>query len=398
LRILLLARKAINAIGSGPRPGIDESALSYYSRRGERQGLPQDSPLLGRRTMKVIDLRSDTVTLPSPQMREAICRAELGDDVFGEDPTVNRLEQMAAERVGKQAALLVPSGTMGNLASILTHCGRGTEVILGDQCHTFIYEAGGISALGGIHPRPLLNQPDGTLRLEAIEAAIRPDNVHFPRTRLICLENTHNRCSGAVLTPEYMAQVAALARRHGLAVHLDGARIFNAAVALNVDVRDLTREVDSLSFCLSKGLAGPVGSVICGSAAFIAEARRTRKILGGGMRQAGILAAAGIVALGEMVERLREDHDNAARLARGMAQIEGLSVALARVQTNIVYIDVTRGGLVAEELVKQLGGAGVKVLSTGPTRLRAVTHYGITADDIDQTLLALTRVMKSVAE
>jgi threonine aldolase len=348
--------------------------------------------------MKVIDLRSDTVTLPSPQMREAICRAELGDDVFGEDPTVNRLEQVAAERVGKQAALLVPSGTMGNLASILTHCGRGAEVILGDQCHTFIYEAGGIAALGGVHPRPLPNQPDGTLRLEAIEAAIRPDNVHFPRTRLICLENTHNRCSGAVLTPEYMAQVAALARRHGLAVHLDGARIFNAAVALNVDVRDLTREVDSLSFCLSKGLAGPVGSVICGSAAFIAEARRTRKILGGGMRQAGILAAAGIVALGEMVERLREDHDNAARLARGIAQIEGLSVDLARVQTNIVYIDVTRGGLTAEELVKQLGGAGVKVLSTGPTRLRAVTHYGITADDIDQTLLALTRVMKSVAE
>jgi threonine aldolase len=398
LRILLLARKAINAIGSGPRPGIDESALSYYSRRGERQGLPQDSLLLGRRTMKVIDLRSDTVTLPSPQMREAICRAELGDDVFGEDPTVNRLEQVAAERVGKEAALLVPSGTMGNLASILTHCGRGAEVILGDQCHTFIYEAGGIAALGGVHPRPLPNQPDGTLRLEAIEAAIRPDNVHFPRTRLICLENTHNRCSGAVLTPEYMAQVAALARRHGLAVHLDGARIFNAAVALNVDVRDLTREVDSLSFCLSKGLAGPVGSVICGSAAFIAEARRTRKILGGGMRQAGILAAAGIVALGEMVERLREDHDNAARLARGIAQIEGLSVDLARVQTSIVYIDVTRGGLVAEELVKQLGGAGVKVLSTGPTRLRAVTHYGITADDIDQTLLALTGVMKSVAE
>jgi threonine aldolase len=348
--------------------------------------------------MKVIDLRSDTVTLPSAAMREAIGRAELGDDVFGEDPTVNRLEQMAAERVGKEAALLVPSGTMGNLASILTHCGRGAEVILGDQCHTFIYEAGGIAALGGVHPRPLPNQPDGTLRLEAIEAAIRPDNVHFPRTRLICLENTHNRCGGAALTPEYTAQVAAVARRHGLAVHLDGARIFNAAVALNVDVRALTRDVDSLSFCLSKGLAGPVGSVICGSADFIAEARRTRKILGGGMRQAGILAAAGVVALDEMVERLREDHENAARLARGIAQMDGLSVDLARVQTNIVYCDVTREGLTAEELVKRLAGAGVKVLSTGPTRLRAVTHYGITADDIDQTLLALTRAMKSVAK
>jgi threonine aldolase len=374
---------------------IDEWGRAEYALDQERQRLPQDSPWIGRQTMKVIDLRSDTVTLPSPAMREAMCRAELGDDVFGEDPTVNRLEHMAAERVGKQAAMLVPSGTMGNLASILTHCGRGAEVILGDQCHTFIYEAGGIAALGGVHPRPLPNQPDGTLRLEAIEAAIRPNNVHFPRTRLICLENTHNRCSGAALTPEYTTQVGALARRHGLAVHLDGARIFNAAVALNVDVRDLTRDADSLSFCLSKGLAGPVGSVICGSTDFIAEARRTRKILGGGMRQAGILAAAGIAALDQMVERLREDHDNAARLARGVAQIEGLSVDLGRVQTNIVYCDVTRVGLTAEELVKRLAGAGVKILSTAPTRFRAVTHYGLTADDIDQTLLALTRVMKS---
>jgi threonine aldolase len=347
--------------------------------------------------MKVIDLRSDTVTLPSPAMREAMYGAELGDDVFGEDPTVNRLEEMAAERVGKEAALLVPSGTMGNLASILTHCGRGAEVILGDQCHTFIYEAGGIAALGGVHPRPLPNQPDGTLRLEAIEAAVRPDNVHFPRTRLICLENTHNRCSGAALTPEYMAQVGALARRHALAVHLDGARIFNAAVALNVDVRVLTREVDSLSFCLSKGLAAPVGSVICGSADFIAEARRTRKILGGGMRQAGILAAAGIVALDRMIERLREDHENAARLAAGIAQIDGLAVDLARVQTNIVYFDVARAGLTAEELAKRLAGAGVRILSTGPVRLRAVTHYGIAAGDIDQTLVALAGIMKSAA-
>jgi threonine aldolase len=345
--------------------------------------------------METIDLRSDTVTLPSPEMREAIYHAELGDDVFGDDPTVNRFERMAAQRVGKEAALLVVSGTMGNLVSILTHCGRGAEVILGDRCHTHIYEAGGISALGGIHPRTVPNQPDGTLRPEDIEAAIRPDNVHFPRTRLVCLENTHNRCDGAALTPEYTAQVVDLAHRRGFGVHLDGARIFNAAVALGVDVRELTRGVDSLSFCLSKGLAAPVGSVVCGSKSFIAEARRTRKVLGGGMRQAGIIAAAGIVALERMIDRIREDHENAARLAQGIARIEGLSIDLARVQTNIIYFDVTAAGLKAEELVQRLGTHGVRILSTGPARLRAVTHYGITAADVNQTISVLTEVMKA---
>jgi threonine aldolase len=343
--------------------------------------------------MKTIDLRSDTVTLPSDEMREAIYHAELGDDVFGEDPTVNRLEQMAAERVGQEAALLVVSGTMGNLVSILTHCGRGAEVILGDRCHTHLYEAGGISALGGIHPRTVSNQPDGTLRLEDIEAVIRPDNVHFPRTRLVCLENTHNRCDGAALTAEYTAQVVDLAHRHNFAVHLDGARIFHAAVALDVDVRELTRGVDSLSFCLSKGLAAPVGSVVCGSKGFIAEARRTRKVLGGGMRQAGILAAAGIVALDKMIDRIREDHDNAAQLAKGIAQIDGLSIDLARVQTNIVYFEVASRKLSADDLVKRLGARGVRVLSVGPARLRAVTHYGITSDDIDQAISVLAGMM-----
>jgi threonine aldolase len=344
--------------------------------------------------MRIVDLRSDTVTLPSDEMREAIARAELGDDVFGEDPTVNRLERMAAERVGKEAALLVVSGTMGNLASILTHCRRGEEAILGDQSHTFIYEAGGISALGGIHPHTVPNQPDGTLRLEDIEAAIRPDNVHFPRTRLICLENTHNRCYGVPLRPEYMAAVGQLARRHGLAVHLDGARVFNAATALGVDVRELTREVDSLTFCLSKGLAAPVGSVICGSRAFIAEARRTRKVLGGGMRQAGVLAAAGIVALDKMIDRLREDHDNASRLAGAIAKIDGLSIDLACVHTDIVYFDVTREGLTAEALVKGLERDGVRMLTVGPKRIRAVTHYGVTAADVDSAVLALRNAMR----
>lgn len=347
--------------------------------------------------MRVVDLRSDTVTLPSDEMREAIGHAELGDDVFGEDPTVNRLEQMAAERVGKEAALLVASGTMGNLASILTHCRRGEEAILGDQSHTFIYEAGGISALGGIHPHTIPNQPDGTLRPEDIEAAIRPDNVHFPRTRLICLENTHNRCCGAALTVEYMAAVAELARKCGLAVHLDGARIFNAAIALGVDVRELTRHVDSLSFCLSKGLAAPVGSVVCGSQAFIAEARRTRKVLGGGMRQAGVIAAAGIVALEKMVDRIQEDHDNAQRLARGIARIEGLPIDLSHVHTNIVYLGVSAGDVTAEGLTRKLNDAGVRVLAIGPARIRAVTHYGIKADDIDYALRLLAEAVRPVA-
>jgi threonine aldolase len=344
--------------------------------------------------MRVVDLRSDTVTLPSDEMREAMARAELGDDVFGEDPTVNRLQQMAAERVGKEAGLLVVSGTMGNLASILTHCRRGEEVILGDQSHTFIYEGGGISALGGVHPHTVSNQPDGTLRLEDIEAAIRPDNVHFPRTRLICLENTHNRCYGTPLRPEYMDAVGELARRHGLVVHLDGARIFNAAMALGVDVKKLTCHADSITFCLSKGLAAPVGSVLCGSKAFIAEARRTRKVLGGGMRQAGVLAAAGIVALEKMIDRLREDHDNAMRLARGIARIDGLSIDLAHVHTDIVYFEVVRDGLTAEELTKRLDSRGVRMLSVGPKRIRAVTHYGITADDIKSAMLALEDVMR----
>lgn len=345
--------------------------------------------------MRSIDLRSDTVTLPSPDMREAICRAELGDDVFGEDPTVTELERLVADRLGQEAGLLVASGTMGNLASVLTHCSRGDEVILGDQCHTFYYEAGGIAALGGVHPRTVANQADGTLRLEEVEAAIRPDNVHFPRTRLVCLENTHNRCGGAVLTAEYTQAVVELARRHGMAVHLDGARIFNAAVALGIDVRELVRGVDSISLCLSKGLAAPVGSVICGPKAFIAQARRIRKVLGGGMRQAGIIAAAGIVALEQMIERIRDDHENARRLAQGIAGMGGLSVDLAAVQTNIVCFQVADRTLAPDTFLPKLAAAGVKMLCVGPGRIRAVTHYGITAEDIDHALATMADVMRT---
>jgi len=345
--------------------------------------------------MGTIDLRSDTVTLPTPSMREAIYHAELGDDVFGEDPTTNRLEEMSAERMGKEAALLVASGTMGNLVCTLTHCRRGEEVILGDRSHTFLYEAGGMSTLGGIHPHTISNQPDGTMRLEDIEGAIRGDNVHFPQTRLICLENTHNRCSGSALTSEYIDSAAALAKEHGLSVHLDGARIFNAAVALGIDVKELTANVDSLSFCLSKGLSAPVGSVVCGSSEFIAEARRARKVLGGGMRQAGVIAAAGIKALEEMVDRLAEDHENARRLAEGIASITGLLIEPARVQTNIVYFELDEGRMTPKALVTELNKKEVKLLSVGVRRLRAVTHYGISTEDIDLTVKALGEVMKA---
>jgi threonine aldolase len=341
--------------------------------------------------VKTIDLRSDTVTLPTAAMRQAICNAELGDDVFEEDPTTIRLEKMAAERMGKEAAMLVASGTMGNLVCVLSHCNRGDEVILGDQSHTFLYEGGGIAALGGVHPHTIANQPDGTLRLEDIAGAIRADNVHFPRSRLVCLENTHNRCGGAPLTGDYTERVAILAHDHGLLLHLDGARIFNAAVALDLDVKELTRHVDSISFCLSKGLSAPVGSLICGSKEFVAEARRNRKALGGGMRQCGIIAAAGIEALENMTERLSEDHDNARRLAQGIAEIPGLSIEPEYVQTNIVFFDLIDETLSAEQLVAKLADKGVAILQLGPTRLRAVTHYGISAEDIDLTLTALSQ-------
>ena len=270
-----------------------------------------------------IDLRSDTFTLPTPAMRKAMVSAPLGDDVFGEDPTVNQLQALAAERMGFEAALFVSSGTQGNLVSLLSHCGRGDEVIMGDQAHTFRYEQGGSAAVGGIHPRTLPTQADGSLRLEDIAAAIREDNDHYPISRLVCLENTHNRCGGRYLTPAYTRSVAELAHRHGLKLHIDGARLFNAAVAQGVDVRELVQGADSVTFCLSKGLSAPAGSVVCGSAEFIRRARRARKVLGGGMRQAGVLAAAGIVALTEMVDRLADDHRHARRLAQGIAGTAG---------------------------------------------------------------------------
>jgi threonine aldolase len=342
---------------------------------------------------RIVDLRSDTVTQPTQEMREAMAAAEVGDDVFGDDPTVNRLEAMAAERMGKEAALFVASGTMGNLVALLTHCQRGHEVILGDRSHTFINEAGGSAALGGIHPRTVRNQPDGTVLLTDIEGAIRAENVHYPRTRLICMENTHNSCNGAPLRAEYVRAVGDLAHAHGLKLHVDGARIFNAAIALGVDVKELAAPADSIQFCLSKGLGAPVGSLLCGSREFIYEARRNRKIVGGGMRQAGVLAAAGIVSLTKMVDRLAEDHVNARRLMRGLAEIPGL--AAEPVHTNIVYFGFAPGTTKGEaEFVRQLEQRNVRLLSLGPRRFRAVTHCWIDADDIEVALNAMREVMR----
>lgn len=343
--------------------------------------------------MRIIDLRSDTITQPTQAMRKAMAEAEVGDDVFGEDPTVIRLEEIAAERMGKEAALFVSSGTMGNLVSELTHCGRGDEMILGDQSHIFFYEQGGSAAVGSIHPRTVPNESDGKLSLDAIKTAIRSDNDHFPRTRLIVLENTHNRCNGNPLDVDYMHAIGEIAHTNGLKVHVDGARIFNAAIALGTKACDLVARADSVSFCLSKALAAPVGSMVSGSRDFIMEARRARKVLGGGMRQAGILAAAGIVALNEMVDRLADDHANAHSLAEGLADMNNLSVNPDCVKTNIVYIEIAEEKMSAQTLTERLNAEGIRLLPTGPHQMRAVTNYHVTPDDIEHALDVFGRVL-----
>ncbi len=346
--------------------------------------------------MKIVDLRSDTVTLPTPAMREAMARAEVGDDVLGEDPTVNRLQQVAAERMGKEAGLFVPSGTMGNLAAVLAHCNRGDEVILGNLSHTFLFEAGGIAALGGVMPHTLPNLPDGSLDLGEIRSAIRADDVHQPISRLIILENTHNRCGGTVLSADYMRQVGELAKKYQLRLHIDGARIFNAAAALNIPAKELAEPADSITFCLSKALCAPVGSVLCGSAEFIRKARRIRKQLGGGMRQAGILAAAGLVALDQMVDRLSEDHRRARQLATSLADIPGLRVENATPASNMVFVSLSEDGsqpMNAAQASARLVEMGVKVQTIGPRRFRLVTHYWIDDEGIEQTINAFKRIL-----
>jgi threonine aldolase len=342
--------------------------------------------------MKWIDLRSDTVTLPTEKMRRAMANAKLGDDVYGEDPTVNRLQEIAAERLGMEAALFVPSGTMGNLAAVLAHCGRGDEVIMGDCAHTFLYEAGGISALGGVHPFTIPNQPDGTLLISDIQRGIRADDVHYPCSKLLILENTHNQCGGVSLSRAYMLEAAQAARRAGLAIHLDGARIFNAAVEQGLPVRDLVDMVDSVTFCLSKGLCAPVGSVLCGSREFIKKAHRVRKQLGGGMRQAGILAAAGIVALEEMVDRLSEDHQHAAELAELLSYIPGIHLDKGSPNSNMVYIEIDPTlDFSATECAERLWDEGVLVKITGDRHFRLVCHYWIKREQLPEIEMAFRK-------
>jgi threonine aldolase len=345
--------------------------------------------------MNYIDLRSDTVTQPTPAMRQAMAQAPVGDDVYGEDPSINRLQEMAAAMLGKEAALFVPSGTMGNLAAILAHCTRGDEVILGNKAHTFLYEAGGISALGGVHSCQLANQPDGTLAIEDIRNAIRHDDDHQPITRLIALENTHNRCGGVSLSVGYTRAIAELAHERGLKLHLDGARLFNAAAAQGVQGRDLAEPADSVTFCLSKGLCAPVGSLLCGTEEFIKKAHRVRKQLGGGMRQAGVLAAAGIVSLETMIDRLREDHIRAKCLAEGLAAIPGLKLDPGSPYTNMVFLSLeNRPGIgTAEQVARRLADMGVLVGPVGERRFRLVTHYWIDDAAVEEAVEAFRKAL-----
>jgi len=347
--------------------------------------------------MARIDLRSDTVTHPSDEMRRAMADAEVGDDVYGEDPTVNRLQERAAELLGKEAGLLMASGTMSNLVAALTHCQRGDEIVMGDQAHMFWNESAGASALAGTQIRLVPNDSQGRIDPDDLQGAIRPKgNVHMPPTTLVCLENTHNRCSGGVLTPEDTKRVADVAHAAGAQVHLDGARIFNAAVALEVPARALTQDVDDVSFCLSKGLSCPVGSVLCGTKEFIAGAHKWRKMVGGGMRQAGILAAAGLVALDSMVDRLAEDHANARRLAQGLANIDGISVDPDTIHTNIVIFEVDQSVGTANQVIDALAEEGVLVTYPGKQSLRMVTHRHIDGADVDDALGRVSSVVRNL--
>ncbi len=344
--------------------------------------------------MNVIDLRSDTVTQPTDEMRRAMADAEVGDDGRGEDPTVTRLQEHAAELLGKEAGLFTASGTMGNLVATLTYCHQGDEVILGDQAHIFWSELAGMSALAGAQPRLVPNDSRGRIDPADVEAAIRPDG-DLP-TALVCLENTHNRCGGQALTPEDTARVCEVAHAAGASVHLDGARIFNASVALEVPAAALVQDVDDVSFCLSKGLSSPVGSVLCGSQEFTHQARKWRKMVGGSMRQAGVLAAAGLVALDTMVDRLAEDHATARQLAQGLANIDGLDLDPESIQTNIVIFHVDPSVATPQEFMGALGREGIRVLSPARQSIRMVTHRHISGADVDDALARVSKVVKQL--
>ncbi len=344
--------------------------------------------------MEFIDLRSDTVTKPTPEMREAMAEAEVGDDVYGDDPTVNKLQEKAAEMLGKEAALFVPSGTMGNLIAILTHCARGEEVICGDKSHIYVNEAGGMAALGGVYPHPVANQKDGTLRLDDIRASIQPDDSHRTITRLVCIENTQNMCGGVVLSVDYTQQVAQLARENNLKFHIDGARIFNAAAALDVDIKELVAPADSVMFCLSKGLVAPVGSMLVGTEEFIAKAFRLRKMLGGGMRQVGVIAAAGLVSLEKMTGRLKQDHARARKLYEALKQVPRLRLE-AEPSSNMVYFRLDDSVVLTEnQIIAEMKKYDVLVDWSAPRQFRLVTHYWVDDAGVEKTAKAFADVLK----
>jgi threonine aldolase len=344
--------------------------------------------------LNMIDLRSDTVTQPTPEMREVIAMAKVGDDVYGDDPTVNLLEEESAQIMGKEASLFIPSGTMGNLAAILTHCERGSEVILGDKAHTFLFEVGGIAALGGIQTHTIPNQKDGTLDLEDILNAIRMDDIHDPPTRLITIENTHNRCGGVALSEEYTRKVGKIARDHQLKLHLDGARIFNAAAVQDVSPAILADPADSVMFCLSKGLGAPVGSVLCGDVDFINRARKFRKMLGGGMRQAGVIAAAGLYALEYHLPRINEDHIRARRLAKGLGEITGIILMDETPPTNMVYVRFSdKVPLSPDEIAEKLQEHNILAGRESENQFRLVTHLGVNDDDVDLVIGAFKEIL-----
>lgn len=338
-----------------------------------------------RNLERIVDLRSDTVKMPTQEMLESIRHAPLGDDVYREDPTVNRLEELAAEKMGKDAALLVTSGTQANLVSLLANTKRGDEVIVEAEAHIYYYEVGGMSAIGGVIPRPVKGKM-GILDPDDVEREIRRPNIHFPQTSLICIENTHNRAGGTIVSPKQIENLEKVARNHNLRLYMDGARIFNAAVALDIDVKSFTKYVDNLMFCLSKGLGAPIGSIVVGDVDFVERARKFRKMLGGGMRQAGVIAAPGIIALEKMVDRLREDHYNAKTLAEGLSKFKGISINLKAIQTNIVVFDISGLGITSEQFIGLIKKKGVKASALSDKLVRMVTHIGITIDDIRYAL------------
>ena len=343
----------------------------------------------------MIDLRSDTVTLPTNEMKKFIINSPLGDDVYGEDPSVNLLQKKIAKIFNKEAALFVPSGTMANLISVLTHCNRGDEVILGDKSHIFYYEAGGISAFGGVHSHQLKNYDDGTIKINDIENSIRDiGNDHFPKTKLICLENTHNACYGSAIDTDYFKDVKEIANDNNLSIHLDGARIFNAAIKLNKSVDELTKDCDSISCCLSKGLSAPVGSVILGTKNFILKAKHMRKALGGGMRQAGLIASAGIFSLDNMINRIENDHENAKILAKQLSDIKNIEINTNQVHTNIIFIYNRHQSISNTKLLSTLEKNNIKIDYKGNSKFRLVTHSGFKESDIVSVVNVFKEILK----